>query len=73
MDMSLETAEEVERMEAIERAMREDRLRHRSDGETAQLPQGAEGEVEGQRENSQGNKAFDDITDLENEDFVFIF
>lgn len=72
MDMSLETAEEVERMEAIERAMREDRMRDHTGGSNAQTSLGID-EVEQQRNSTQEDKGFDDVTDLENEDFIFVF
>jgi hypothetical protein len=52
-DMSLETAEEVSRIEGMQRAMRED--------------------GEGASEDTVGGKAFADLTDLENEDFVFVY
>lgn len=71
-DRSLETAEEVERIEAMERIMREGRTRAETSDEDSGLLR--EGEAERQRPDSkQGDKAFEDITDLENEDFVFVF
>lgn len=71
-DGSLETAEEVERIEAMERIMREGRTRGETSGEDSGLLR--EDDAERQRPDSkQGDKAFEDITDLENEDFVFVF
>ncbi|KAK7422786.1 hypothetical protein QQX98_001346 [Neonectria punicea] len=77
VDMSLESAEEVERMEAMERAMREDR-RRMARGESSSPSGVDEDEVEAEEQGHehgerQGDKAFEDITDLENEDFLFVF
>lgn len=71
VDRSLETAEEVERIESMERAMEEHRERMRND-------QDARGsEVDGldrpENDHKQDGKAFGDVTDLENEDFLYVF
>ncbi|OTA08250.1 hypothetical protein A9Z42_0091930 [Trichoderma parareesei] len=71
LDMSLETAEEVERMEALERAMREGTQRLSQDNGDTRL--GGDEENGVQPDDVRGRKAFADITDLENEDFVFVF
>lgn len=70
LDLSLETAEEAERMEALERAMREGTLRIADENRDL-----CADEEEGAREAGlpSGGKAFADATDLENEDFVFVF
>ncbi|UKZ67482.1 uncharacterized protein TrAtP1_008643 [Trichoderma atroviride] len=72
LDMSLETAEEVERMEALERAMREGTQRLSVENGDTRL-EGDDEESGVQTEDAKGQKAFADITDLENEDFVFVF
>ncbi|KAK1248599.1 hypothetical protein MKX08_006819 [Trichoderma sp. CBMAI-0020] len=72
LDMSLETAEEVERMEALERAMREGTQRLSAENGDTRL-EGDDEESGVQTEDAKGQKAFADITDLENEDFVFVF
>lgn len=72
LDMSLETAEEVERMEALERAMREGTQRLSVENGDTRL-EGDDEESGVQTEDTKGRKAFADITDLENEDFVFVF
>ncbi|KKO97616.1 hypothetical protein THAR02_10284 [Trichoderma harzianum] len=71
LDMSLETAEEVERMEALEQAMREGTQRLSEENGDTRL--GGDEENGVQHEDVKGRKAFADITDLENEDFVFVF
>jgi hypothetical protein len=70
VDMSLETAEEVERMGAMERSRRNGiPTTIDEDGRPAD-----DDELEGQRQdNKQVDKAFGDMTDLENEDFLFVF
>ncbi|RFU78238.1 allantoate permease [Trichoderma arundinaceum] len=72
LDMSLETAEEVERMEALERAMREGTQRLSEENGDTRL-EGDSEENGVQPDDVKGRKAFADITDLENEDFVFVF
>ncbi|KAL9483771.1 hypothetical protein ACSS6W_002560 [Trichoderma asperelloides] len=72
LDMSLETAEEVERMEALERAMREGTQRLSVENGDTRL-EGDDEESGVQADDAKGRKAFADITDLENEDFVFVF
>lgn len=72
LDMSLETAEEAERMEALERAMREGTQRLSEENGDTRLG-GADEENGVQPDDVKGRKAFADITDLENEDFVFVF
>jgi hypothetical protein len=71
LDMSLETAEEVERMEALEQAMREGTQRLSEENGDTRL--GGDEENGVQPDDVKGRKAFADITDLENEDFVFVF
>ncbi|KAK5995439.1 putative transporter [Cladobotryum mycophilum] len=71
LDMSLETAEEAERMKTLERAMQEDNQRLTDDHGEISLSE--EGQDAAQLIESKGEKAFADITDLENEDFVFVF
>lgn len=68
-DGSLETAEEVERMEHMERAMRRSSVA--AIDESSRLASAAEEEQ--RDDNRKDDKAFEDITDLENEDFVFVF
>ncbi|KAJ3515540.1 hypothetical protein NM208_g14949 [Fusarium decemcellulare] len=69
VDRSLETAEEVERIETMERALREGRLREATNDEDGRISE--EGDLEGERRSlKDGDKAFGDITDLENEDFL---
>ncbi|CAM1508955.1 Fc.00g026940.m01.CDS01 [Cosmosporella sp. VM-42] len=70
LDRSLETAEEVERMEAMERMQWESRTRDID--ENTRLNSGDAVEAQPQ-DNHQVDKAFGDVTDLENEDFVFVF
>ncbi|KAM0265607.1 hypothetical protein ACHAQJ_000039 [Trichoderma viride] len=72
LDMSLETAEDAERMEALERAMREGTQRLTEENGDTRL-EGADEENGVQPDDVKGRKAFADITDLENEDFVFVF
>ncbi|KAL6897203.1 major facilitator superfamily domain-containing protein [Trichoderma evansii] len=72
LDMSLETAEEVERMQTLERAMREGTQRLSVENGDTRL-EGDDEESGVQTEDVKGRKAFADITDLENEDFVFVF
>lgn len=67
-DGSLETAEDVERMEHMERAMRRSSV---AIDESSRLASAAEEEQRDDRRKD--DKAFEDITDLENEDFVFVF
>ncbi|PNY25833.1 transporter [Tolypocladium capitatum] len=69
-DLSLETAAEVERMEELERAMRESSRRLSSGIVDENSPGDNEGCVTQQLE---GNKSFADVTDLDNEDFVFVY
>ncbi|UKZ76489.1 hypothetical protein TrVFT333_004195 [Trichoderma virens FT-333] len=71
LDMSLETAEEVERMESLEQAMREGTQRLSEENGDTRL--GGDEENGVQPDDLKGRKAFADITDLENEDFVFVF
>ncbi|KAM5345898.1 hypothetical protein ACJ41O_011759 [Fusarium nematophilum] len=72
IDRSLETAEEVERIESMERALREGGLREARGDEDERVSE--EEDLEGERrEVKQGDKGFGDITDLENEDFLFVF
>ncbi|KAF4466353.1 allantoate permease [Fusarium albosuccineum] len=72
VDRSLETAEEVERIETMERALREGRLREATNDEDGRISE--EDDLEGERRSlKDGDKGFGDITDLENEDFLFVF
>ncbi|KAM0194168.1 hypothetical protein ACHAPA_005151 [Fusarium lateritium] len=75
VDRSLETAEEVERIEHMERTLRGGGVfREATDGEDDRISQVAEDlerDRAGQKEG--GGKGFEDITDLENEDFLFVF
>jgi hypothetical protein len=65
MDLSLESAQEVERMGEMDRALREERERVSQEA-------GEDAEERGHHGGKSG-KAFSDATDLENEDFVFVF
>ncbi|KEY73805.1 hypothetical protein S7711_03105 [Stachybotrys chartarum IBT 7711] len=71
MDMSMESGEEVERMAEMERALREDRRRESEDQRASESGEG-EG-LDGSVADEPSAKAFSDATDLENEDFVFVF
>lgn len=62
VDMSLETAEEVQRLEQVQEEMRNQSSRTQGDD--------AEGVDEVPKPES---NAFADLTDLENEDFVFVY
>ncbi|KAF5613573.1 allantoate permease [Fusarium subglutinans] len=72
VDRSLETAEEAERIEHMERSLRGGVLReaeYNEDGRVAEA-----GDLEGDRaDRKDEDKGFGDITDLENEDFLFVF
>jgi hypothetical protein len=73
VDRSLETAEEVERIEHMERTLRGgSTLREATGDEHNRISQTHD--VEGDRtEQKDGDKGFGDTTDLENEDFLFVF
>ncbi|XEV06955.1 hypothetical protein FSHL1_012242 [Fusarium sambucinum] len=73
VDRSLETAEEVERIEHMERTLRGGvTLREATNDEHHRISQAHD--VEGERtEQKDGDKGFGDTTDLENEDFLFVF
>lgn len=74
MDLSLETAEEVERMEAMERAMHEAPVVQADFDGGERASHEESGDVPRRRvRDKRGAKAFADVTDLENEDFVFVF
>ncbi|KAM0391830.1 putative transporter [Fusarium culmorum] len=73
VDRSLETAEEVERIEHMERTLRGGvTLREAIGDEHDRISQAhdVEGDRTGQKD---GDKGFGDTTDLENEDFLFVF
>ncbi|KAI1019187.1 hypothetical protein LB503_009253 [Fusarium chuoi] len=72
VDRSLETAEEAERIEHMERSLRGGVLREAEEGEDGRVAEG--GDLEGDRaDRKDEDKGFGDITDLENEDFLFVF
>ncbi|KAJ4269490.1 hypothetical protein NW762_001150 [Fusarium torreyae] len=72
VDRSLETAEEVERIESMERTLRGGILREATGDEDDRISQSED--LEGDRiDQKEGDKGFGDITDLENEDFLFVF
>lgn len=71
-DLSLETAEEVERMEELERAMQEGGRRQPGGNIDSNSPDYNEGYLT-QQKGDKGDKAFADVTDLDNEDFVFVY
>ncbi|KAI9147584.1 Endochitinase 1 [Paramyrothecium foliicola] len=75
VDLSLETAEEVERMEEMDRTLRDVRPSVDVGGDEGRTSEDAEemlegGDVPRRRVDKRGAKAFADVTDLENEDFV---
>ncbi|KAF7552521.1 hypothetical protein G7Z17_g4268 [Cylindrodendrum hubeiense] len=72
IDMSLESAEEVERMETMESSLRRGTSSGIGNYETSS-PSGGDELGEDAHGNQQGDKAFGDVTDLENEDFLFVF
>lgn len=72
VDMSLETAEEVERMEVMENSQHQGSAREIADNEADNPSRGDALEEDGHG-TQQGDKAFGDVTDLENEDFLFVF
>lgn len=72
VDMSLESAEEVERMETMENSQHQGRAREIADNEAGN-PSGGDALEEDGHGNQQCDKAFGDVTDLENEDFLFVF
>ena len=63
-DTSLETAEEVERMRDNQAALRDGQAR----GEVGADEEDGQGE-----DDTKGDKSFGDVTDLNNEDFVFVY
>ncbi|KAG5799033.1 hypothetical protein H9Q69_001973 [Fusarium xylarioides] len=72
VDRSLETAEEAERIEHMERSLRGGVLREAEDNEDGRVADA--GDLEGeQADRKDEDKGFGDITDLENEDFLFVF
>ncbi|POR31583.1 Putative transporter [Tolypocladium paradoxum] len=71
-DLSLETAEEVERMEELERAMQE-ASRGQSNGDVDSNPPDNNERCLTPQKGGTGSKSFADVTDLENEDFVFVY
>ncbi|KAF5567984.1 allantoate permease [Fusarium napiforme] len=72
VDRSLETAEEAERIEHMERSLRGGVLREAEDNEDGRVAD--VGDLEGDRaDRKDEDKGFGDITDLENEDFLFVF
>lgn len=72
VDRSLETAEEAERIEHMERSLRGGVLREAEEGEDGRVAEA--GDLEGDRtDRKDEDKGFGDITDLENEDFLFVF
>lgn len=72
VDMSLETAEEVERMEVLEHSQHQGSARETADNEADSPSRGDALEEDGHG-TQQGDKGFGDVTDLENEDFLFVF
>ncbi|KAH7143625.1 major facilitator superfamily domain-containing protein [Dactylonectria macrodidyma] len=70
VDTSLESANEVERIETMQSALDHDRTREVGDNDTNNQQEEQEGH---EHRNQQGDKAFADVTDLENEDFLFVF
>ncbi|RKL11987.1 hypothetical protein BFJ68_g8108 [Fusarium oxysporum] len=72
VDRSLETAEEAERIEHMERSLRGGVLREAEENEDDRVTES--GDLERDRaDRKDEDKGFDDITDLENEDFLFVF
>ncbi|KAF5604091.1 allantoate permease [Fusarium pseudocircinatum] len=72
VDRSLETAEEAERIEHMERSLRGGVLREAEENEDGRVADA--GDLEGDRaDRKDEDKGFGDITDLENEDFLFVF
>ncbi|KAM3504922.1 hypothetical protein MY11210_008174 [Beauveria gryllotalpidicola] len=70
-DSSLETAGEVDRMNTIQENWERDaRLHHGELGSSLDHPEGQQSDYEDEAPNS---NAFADLTDLENEDFIFVF
>lgn len=73
VDRSLETAEEVERIEHMERSLRGGvTLREATGDEDGRISQAHDLEDE-RTDQKDGDKGFGDTTDLENEDFLFVF
>ncbi|KAF5262646.1 hypothetical protein FOXYS1_6631 [Fusarium oxysporum] len=72
VDRSLETAEEAERIEHMERSLRGGVLREAEENEDDRVTES--GDLERDRaDRKDEDKGFGDITDLENEDFLFVF
>ncbi|KAJ3498468.1 hypothetical protein NLG97_g1108 [Lecanicillium saksenae] len=70
-DSSLETAGEVSRMGAMQGNWQRDTRLH--NGELGSSLDHAEGQQSDYEEETQNSNAFADLTDLENEDFTFVF
>ncbi|KAM3547446.1 hypothetical protein MY1884_009560 [Beauveria asiatica] len=70
-DSSLETAGEVARMSTIQENWERDARLH--NGELGSSLDHPEGQQSGYEEEAPNSNAFADLTDLENEDFIFVF
>jgi hypothetical protein len=74
VDRSLETAEEVERIEHMERTLRGGATLRESTGDDEDNRISQAHDMEGNRtDQKESDKGFGDTTDLENEDFLFVF
>ncbi|RBR23988.1 uncharacterized protein FIESC28_03298 [Fusarium coffeatum] len=74
VDRSLETAEEVERIEHMERTLRGGATLRESTGDDEDNRISQAHDMEDNRtDQKEGDKGFGDTTDLENEDFLFVF
>ncbi|KAK2689614.1 hypothetical protein QWA68_011987 [Fusarium oxysporum] len=72
VDRSLETAEEAERIEHMERSLRGGVLREAEENEDDRDTESGDFERD-RADRKDEDKGFGDITDLENEDFLFVF
>ncbi|KAI5458628.1 major facilitator superfamily domain-containing protein [Mariannaea sp. PMI_226] len=72
VDMSLETAEEIERIGGTARSNQGGIMRDRSNGDNGTFSGSSTVEAHGEA-GTQADKAFMDLTDLENEDFLYVF
>lgn len=70
-DSSLETAREVDRMGTIEENWQRDSRLH--NGELGSSLDAADRRPSDDETEGQNSNAFADLTDLENEDFIFVF
>lgn len=70
-DSSLETAREVDRMGTIQENWERDTRLH--NGELGSSLDHQEGPQSDYEEGTPNSNAFADLTDLENEDFIFVF